>query len=202
MQAGAAAIISSLLPASGVTANSSVAWSRLAYITDTFGPRFSGSAALEAVLTHVVDTARNVDGLVVTEQRTQVPRWVRGAESGSWSTTAPWPRTKKLHMVGLGMSIGTPGGQPITAPGFVISGASPDAANASLQLNCEAIRAQGAIVLFNVPFTTYGATVGIRGSAGTIAAACGAQAALIRTVGAYVFARLVGGCACALTAPN
>ena len=189
MQSGAAAVISSLLPASGVTANSSIAWSRLAYITDTFGPRFSGSAALEAALSWVVQTARDVDGLTVTEQRTQIPRWVRGAESGSWTTAAgpltPFPRTKKLHMVGLGMSIGTPGGQPITAPGYVIFGASPDAANASLQLECEAIRAQRAIVLFNVPFTTYGATVGIRGIAGTIAAACGAQAALIRTVGAY-----------------
>jgi len=46
MRTGAAAIIDSFLPASGVTANTSLIWQRLAYITDTFGPRPSGSQAL------------------------------------------------------------------------------------------------------------------------------------------------------------
>jgi hypothetical protein len=36
-----------LLPQNGVTQQSSIAWQRLAYICDTFGPRFSGSQALE-----------------------------------------------------------------------------------------------------------------------------------------------------------
>ena len=78
MRGAASAIIQRLLPASGVTQLSSTAWQRLAYLTDTFGPRFSGSAGLERALDWVRDTARAVDGLTVTEQFTMVPRWVRG----------------------------------------------------------------------------------------------------------------------------
>jgi hypothetical protein len=185
-RANANAIIGSLLPSSGVTPDNSVAWSRLAYICDSFGPRFSGSAALEAALDWVRDTARNVDGLTVTEQPTLIPKWVRGSESASWTTTSGPPRTKKLHMVGLGMSIGT-GGAPITGPGFVVYGRTPADAQATLAANCSYLQglARPPIILFNVPFTTYGETVGIRGVAGTWAAQCGAIAALIRTVGAY-----------------
>jgi carboxypeptidase Q len=86
-------------------------------------------------------------------------------------------------MVGLGMSIGTPGTAPLVAPVLVIAGASPAEAQANMVGNCSA--AANKIVLFNVPFTSYGATVGVRGSAGTWAAACGAVAALIRTIGPY-----------------
>ena len=45
----ASLIISTLLPTGitpgSVTNQNSVAWQRLAYVTDTFGPRFSGSVA-------------------------------------------------------------------------------------------------------------------------------------------------------------
>lgn len=51
MRSAASQIISTLLPPQGVTQQSSNVWSRLAYITDTFGPRFSGSQNLE-VRTH------------------------------------------------------------------------------------------------------------------------------------------------------
>jgi hypothetical protein len=49
MTNAAAQIISTLLPPGGVAQDSpnAVAWKRLAFITDTFGPRFSGSANLE-----------------------------------------------------------------------------------------------------------------------------------------------------------
>ena len=187
MQSAAASIIAALLPPGGVSEASSTAWQRLAYVCDSFGPRLSGSAALEATLDYVRDTAKNTDGLVVTEMATTVPKWVRGEESASWTTTnlPGAQRTKKLHMVGLGMSIGT-GGAPITGPGFVVYGATPAEAQATLAANCSYVQSLGgAVVLFNVPFTTYGETVGIRGIAGTIAAQCGAIAALIRTVGAY-----------------
>ena len=54
MQSAADAVISELLPAGGVTTASSVAWTRLAYICDTFGPRFSGSAALETAVSSIL----------------------------------------------------------------------------------------------------------------------------------------------------
>jgi hypothetical protein len=113
-------IINSLLPPGGVTQASSTAWQRLAYVTDTFGPRLSGSLGLERTLDWVRDTAIQ-DGLTVTEMHTMVPRWVRGNES-AWLTH---PRLKKLHFVGLGMSNGT-NGIDLNAPVYVISGVSPD----------------------------------------------------------------------------
>jgi carboxypeptidase Q len=183
MRSSANAIISAFLPPSGVTKSSSTVWQRLGYICDTWGPRFSGSDSLEQVLDYIRDTA-TADGLNVTEQQAFVPRWVRGEEYASWTTST---RTKKLHMVGLGMSNTTGGinggGVEITAPGIVIYGSSPAEAYSNLLANCSLV--QGKIVIFNVPFTTYGATVGVRGSAGTWGAQCGAVAALIRTIGAY-----------------
>jgi carboxypeptidase Q len=183
MRASASAIISSFLPSTGVTKSSSSVWQRLAYITDTYGPRFSGSDSLENVLDHIRDTA-TADGLVVTEMEAFLPRWLRGVEYGSWTTNT---RTKKLHLVGLGMSNTTGGinggGVEISAPGIVISGSSPAEAYSNLLANCSLV--QGKIVVFNVPFTTYGGTVGVRSSAGTWGAQCGAVAAIIRTIGAY-----------------
>ena len=183
MRSSAAAIISAFLPTTGVTKSSSSVWQKLAYITDTWGPRFSGSDSLEHVLDYIRDTA-TAEGLTVTEQQAFLPRWVRGTEYASWTTST---RTKKLHMIGLGMSNTTGGinggGVEISAPGIVIYGSSPAEAYSNLVANCSLI--QGKIVVFNVPFTTYGGTVGVRGSAGNWGAQCGAVAALIRTVGAY-----------------
>jgi carboxypeptidase Q len=172
MRSAAAAIIAALLPSGttpgGVTVENSIAWKRLAYITDTFGPRFSGSDALESVLDWVAAEAEE-DGLIVSQQSTLVPKWVRGAESATLLS----PRVKKLHMVGLGMS--SPGN--VTAPILVVG------SMAELTANCS--KAVGTIVLFDVIFTTYGATVPTRAAAGTAAVACGAVGALIRTVGPY-----------------
>jgi carboxypeptidase Q len=110
---------------------------------------------------------------------TLVPKWVRGQEWASMTVTDPTTghvRVKQLHMVGLGMSVNT-SGVNITAPLFVVS------SNDDLQANCST--AAGKIVLFNVPFTEYGITVQTRLYAGTWGAACGAVAALIRTVGPF-----------------
>lgn len=169
MRSAAAAIRGALLPPI-VTEDSSVAFSRLAYIVDTFGPRFSGSDGLELALSHVASLAA-ADGLTVTEEETFVPRWVRGAES----VTLISPRHKSLHAVGLGMS--TPGN--VSAPVFVV------ADNVELQAGSNCSKAAGQIVLFNTLFTTYGATVATRSNAGLWASACGAVGALIRSVGPY-----------------
>ena len=138
---------------------------------DTFGPRFSGSAALETALDYIKATATS-DGLRVTEQFTMVPRWVRGEEWGQMIS----PRQKKLHFVGLGMSNNTQGAN-ITAPVFVVSGQE------DLLANCS--KAAGKIVLFNTIFTTYGATVPTRTNAAVWAEGCNAVAALIRSIGPY-----------------
>jgi len=109
-----------------------------------------------------------------------VPHWVRGNESAYMVS----PRVKKLHFVGLGMSNGT-GGRDVTAPVVVVYGASPAEAYANLKVPAQCAAAAGKIVLFNVPFTTYGDTVGVRSQAAVWAYECGAVAALIRTIGPF-----------------
>jgi carboxypeptidase Q len=51
------------------------------------------------------------------------------------------------------------------------------------ELEAQAAKAKGRIVLFNVPYTTYGETVQYRGGGASRAAAHGAVAALVRSVG-------------------
>ena len=153
------------------TANSDkTAWDRLAYLTDTFGPRFSGSESLENALDWVKNIAMHSDELTVSEMPSLVPHWVRGVE---WAYLTI-PRVKKLHMVGLGMSIGS-GGKNITSELLVVK------SQEDLTANCS--KAAGKIVLFNTFFTTYGETVIVRYNAGIWAESCGALAALIRSVG-------------------
>lgn len=145
-------------------------YDRIAYLADTYGPRFSGTPALEAALDQIVAWAQ-ADGVTVTQEVVEVPKWVRGNE---WARLES-PRVKQLHMLGLGGSISTQG--VLTAPVLVVS--SRD----DLTANCS--NAAGKIVLFNVPFTTYGGTVGYRANAGVWAAACGAVGALVRSVASY-----------------
>lgn len=140
---------------------------------DTFGPRFSGSQSLERALDHIRDTAV-ADGLVVTEQATAVPHWVRGDE---WAVLRS-PREKKLHMVGLGMS-NSSHGRNITASVLVVDGYDDLYAGDNCAL------AAGKIVLFNTIFTTYGETVPTRIYSAVWAQECGAVAVLIRSIAPF-----------------
>ncbi len=147
----------------------SAAYNRVALLTDKFGHRLSGSASLEHALDWIIaemtrDGLQNVHGEPV-----MVPRWVRGGESA----TLVEPRGLELRMLGLGGSIGTPEGG-ITAPVLVVTSFDDLAARAG--------QARGKIVLFDVPFTSYGATVQYRSRGAIEAAKVGAVAALIRSV--------------------
>jgi carboxypeptidase Q len=101
-----------------------------------------------------------------------VPRWIRGQESASMVQ----PRFGKLPMLGLGGSVGTPPGG-ITAEVLVVDSFD--------DLKAKAAGAKGKIVLYDVPFTNYGATVQYRGRGASEAAKVGAVAAMIRAVGPY-----------------
>lgn len=146
------------------------AWDRLAYLADTYGPRLSGSANLEQAIDWMLDRMRQ-DGLAnVRGEPVTVPHWVRGAERA----TLLEPRVANLPMLGLGGSVGTPPGG-IRAPVLVVSSFD--------DLRARAADARGKIVLFDVPFTSYGATVQYRVNGAIEAARVGAVAALIRSVG-------------------
>jgi carboxypeptidase Q len=147
----------------------SSAWNRLAELTDRFGHRLSGSASLERSIDWMLAEMRKDQLQNVRGEKVMVPRWVRG---GEWARLV-LPRTVPLHMIGLGRSIGTPPAG-ITADVLVVSSFA--------DLTARAAQAKGKIVLFDVPFTTYGATVQYRGRGAIEAAKAGAVAALIRSV--------------------
>lgn len=127
----------------------SAAWNRIATLTETFGNRFSGSQSLEQAIDWVLAEMKR-DGLDnVRGEPAMVPRWVRGAESAELVE----PRRQPLPMLGLGGSIATPPGG-ITADVMVVT--SYD------DLKARAAEAKGRMVLFNVPFTSYGETVQYR----------------------------------------
>jgi carboxypeptidase Q len=150
----------------------SAAWVRIAELTERFGPRFSGTPNLERAIDWVIAEMKK-DGLQnVRGEPVMVPRWVRGSESAELVE----PRRQALPMLGLGGSIGTPT-QGITAEVLVVT--SWD------DLRAKTTQAQGKIVLFNVPFTNYGATVQYRANGAVEAAKAGAVASLIRSVGPY-----------------
>ena len=150
----------------------SAAWHRIAELVDTFGPRFSGTPELERSIDWIV-AQMQADGLEnVHTEPVMVPRWVRGRESA----TLLAPRQVELHMLGLGGSIGTPA-QGIEAEVLVVGSFD--------ELQRRASEARGRIVLFDVPFTTYGETVQYRGTGAIAAARAGAVASLIRSVGPF-----------------
>jgi carboxypeptidase Q len=154
----------------GAALESDAAWQRLAYISDTFGNRLSGSPNLEAAIKWAVDEMKR-DGLEnVHAEPVMVPHWVRGLESLEIVGETPQP----LVMLGLGNSVGTPA-TGIEAELVVVHGFD--------ELDALRDRVKGRIVLFNVPFTTYGETVRYRMSGPSRAAALGAVALLVRAVG-------------------
>ncbi len=150
--------------------SSPFAWERLALLGDTFGHRLSGSEGLENAINWAVAEMKK-DGLDnVRAEPVRVPHWVRGRESVEITS----PHRSALAMLGLGNSVGTPA-DGIEAEVLVVrSFAELDAAGADVK---------GKIVLFNVPFTTYGETVQYRGAGPSRASALGAVAMLIRAVG-------------------
>ena len=147
----------------------SAAYERLARLVDDFGPRFSGTPNLEHAIDWILEEMKR-DGLEnVRGEPVMVPHWVRGAESLALLE----PHTRPMPMLGLGGSVATPAGG-ITAPVLVVSSFDDLAARAA--------EAKGKIVVFNVPFTTYGETVRYRSSGASAAARVGAVASLLRSV--------------------
>ena len=153
-------------------ADNAAAWNKLARFTDFSGNRFTGTPALERGIDWVLAELKR-DGLDnVRGEPAMVPHWVRGKESA----TLMQPRVANLPMLGLGGSVGTSRGG-ITADVIVVSSFS--------DLTAKAAQAKGKIVLFDVPFTNYGATVAYRSGGATAAARAGAVAALVRSVTPY-----------------
>lgn len=146
------------------------AYEKLSFLCDRIGNRLSGSESLNRAIEWSAAQMKR-DGLVnVLTPSVMVPHWVRGHER----LTMIAPVQREMVMLGLGGSIATPAGG-ITAE--VVPVGSFDQLE---RLGRAGVA--GKIVLYNVPFTNYSATVRYRSSGASRAARLGALAALVRSV--------------------
>ncbi len=153
----------------GAALTSDRAYARLAHLTDHIGHRLSGSKALERAIEWAIAEMKQ-DGLDnVRAEKVMVPHWVRGEESLEMIT----PVSRKLTMLGLGNSVATPA-NGISAEAVVVRTFD--------ELEALGERVRGKIVVYNAPFTNYGATVRYRSAGASRAARYGAVAALVRSV--------------------
>ena len=153
----------------------SSAYKRLAYLTDTFGSRPSGSQRLERAIDWIVAEMKRDGFENVHTEPVMVTHWERGSESAVVES----PRRIVLHMLGLGRSVGTkPGG--ISAQVLVVRDFA--------ELRARRAEAKGKIIVYNFPFNTtvhpfvgYGEAVQYRAYGPDSAVQFGAVATLARS---------------------
>jgi hypothetical protein len=149
-------------------------YAALTYLCDHVGKRLSGTPQLNTAVEWGAELMRKAGLQNVMVQPVMVPRWVRGGESAAMMYQgAAGPVTRPLHMLGLGMSVGTPSGG-ITAPVvFLPSFAALDAMTAE--------QLKGKIVVFNPGWHGYGVNTQYRTFGASRVAAKGAVAMLVRS---------------------
>lgn len=146
-----------------------LAYNRLAYITDRFGHRMTGSAALDNTIDFLVKNL-TAEGFDVHTETAEVPGWVRGFESCELLS----PIRRNLSILGLGFTVPTP-------PGGIVAEVVVVRSFDELKAIGEA-KVAGKIVVFNQPWVDYGTSVVYRGNGASEASKLGAKAALIRSV--------------------
>ena len=165
----------------------SYALDELRHLTDNIGPRISGSAQAQQAVEYVAGEMKAL-GAEVTLEKTSVPHWVRGAETGAlveWKGMTPGT-TQKVVLTALGGSVATPA-DGLTAEVVVVN------SWADLK-GLDAAALKGRIVLFNKKFDkqlaaqeggiyAYGDAVQYRAAAPIAGGAAGAAAVLVRSVG-------------------
>lgn len=143
-------------------------WNKLEHLTTVIGHRLSGSRGLEQAIEWAEATMK-AEGLRVRLEPVMVPHWVRGDE---W-LEVDRPSRRRLGMLGLGGSVGTPAegleAEVVVVTSFDELAALPD----------DAVR--GKIVVYAVEWQGYGRTVAYRSGGASRAAAKGAVAALVRS---------------------
>jgi len=165
----------------------SYALTELRHLTDNIGPRPSGSPQAQQAVEYVAAEMRAL-GAQVQLEKTMVPHWVRGVETGEvlvWPGQTPGT-TQKIVLTALGGSGATP------AEGLQ---AEVLAVNSFDELKLLPVNAaKGKILLFNEPFdkqlaaqgdgkAAYRKVVAYREAGPNVAATVGAVAVLVRSVG-------------------
>jgi carboxypeptidase Q len=166
------------------------AWQYLTELTDGIGPRLSGSPQLAVAISRLAAAMRSLRAQV-TLQPVRVPHWVRGEERAELVDYPGRPDgvTQHLQLTALGFSSATPA-SGLTAPVIV--------AHDFAELNHRSAEVRGNIVLFEARFDQRLADNGFAGVAyaqdglyrskgPSAAAALGAAAVLVRSVGGADF---------------
>ncbi len=173
-QGGPSSLSAQYKPAADKLISASLAdqqgYANLTYLCDHIGKRISGSEPLARAITWSTELMKQEGLANVHTVAATVPHWVRGEESGEMVT----PVAKKLHMLGLGMSVATPP-EGITAQVVVV----PDF-DALKKLGQAGVA--GKIVVYNAPYESYGKTVVYRVAGASQAAALGAVGVLVRSI--------------------
>ncbi len=168
---------------------SAASYDMVAHLSDTIGPRISGSAQAAAAVAYVAQAMRDL-GLRVRLEPVMVPHWVRGEEHAE---LVDWPQhpsslTQRIVLTALGMS-----------PATRASGVTLDVivVHDFAQLHAQGANVRGKIVLFDEHFNTALADAGEGGAYGAAgpyrflgpneAAKLGAAAALVRSLGGAEF---------------
>jgi carboxypeptidase Q len=152
------------------------AYETIRSLTDTVGPRLSGSLADARAVAWAQAMLKAQGFANVHAEAVTVPHWERGEESGELVVPAPM----RLALCALGGSVATPAG-----------GLEADVVEAQSLEEIDALgeKAKGKIVFVwkvmerRSDGSGYGATVSIRGGAASRAAKVGAVGVLIRSVG-------------------
>jgi carboxypeptidase Q len=161
----------------GAALSDGVAYARVADLSDSIGPRLSGSPGADAAVKWAVQRLRD-DGLEVRTETVKVPHWVRGEERAEVLPA----RGRAGHM----LAITALGGSPPTAAGGVTAEVIEVRSIAEVQALGE--KARGKIVFFNHNMsaaggkTGYGETSPLRNHGPAEAAKFGAAAALVRSL--------------------
>jgi carboxypeptidase Q len=161
-------------------------WQRLEELTDRIGPRLSGTPQLTAAIAQVAAAMRAL-GAEVHLQPAKVTHWVRGEEHAELVDYPGRPPglTQALHLTALGGSSAT-AASALTARVIVVHDFD--------ELQARAAEVRGNIVLFEARFdqrladnsnalTAYEQAGQYRFNGPSAAAALGAAAALVRSIG-------------------
>lgn len=143
------------------------AYEKLCYLCDRIGPRLSGSKNLQRAVDWAAETMAREGLSNVRREKVMVPVWVRGEESARIVE----PAEHRLFILGLGGSVATPA-----------DGLTGEVVPVKSWEELTEAKCRGKIVLYNVPFTTYGAVYPFRGDGPSRAAKVGAVAALVRSL--------------------
>ena len=191
--------LSSLRSIHEIAGSSSLAYPKLERLCVEFGPRLSGSAALEAAIDWLVAEMKAEQAMDrVWEQPVMVPCWQRGEAHAFvvWPVRPPHRAAvsppsslsssavefdpslhRPLHALSIGLSCSTPAGG-LTAR--LVEVRSFAALSSLVEADAAAVR--GCVVLFNAPFTSYDEAVQYRSRGAARAEQYGAVAVLVRSV--------------------